>query len=120
MAPNRAMYTLFIVFIFKLSLRPRRLIHPAKHTRESVVGRSRWLSGARRGSFSVEWADDVGERVGSQERRKGQSVAGEKRFKMRDSGSVAGGRASRHFDGFGQAPAHRAENESGHFALWSQ
>src|SRR5260370_11979270 len=35
--------------------------------------------------------------------------------------SVAGGSgAARHFDGFGQAPAHRSKDEGGHLALRSQ
>src|SRR6267378_3136361 len=68
--PKRAMYILFIVFILKLSLRPRRPIHPAKHTRKRVAGLGRWHSGGRRRSSSVEWTHDVGERVGSQGRRK--------------------------------------------------
>src|SRR2546425_5509398 len=40
---------------------------------------------------------------------------------MMELGSVAGGSgASRHFDRFGQAAAHRSQHESGDFALWSQ
>ena len=61
---------LFMVFILKLSLRPWRLIHPARDTRKSVAGWGQGGSGMRRGSSSVEWAHDVGERGGSQERRK--------------------------------------------------
>jgi hypothetical protein len=37
-APNKAMCILLIVFILKLSLRPRRLIHFAKRTRKSAAG----------------------------------------------------------------------------------
>jgi hypothetical protein len=29
---------IFLIFILKLSLRPRRLIHPAKHTRKGMAG----------------------------------------------------------------------------------
>ncbi len=36
------MYILLIVFILKLSLRPRRLIHPAKYIRNRVAG---WVAG---------------------------------------------------------------------------
>src|SRR5713101_4269290 len=42
-------------------------------------------------------------------------------FKTGDLRSVASGcGASREFDGFGQAPAHRTKNEGGHVALRSQ
>src|SRR5258706_109257 len=51
------------------AVRWRRLLHLPGGFESRVLG-GRWLSGTRRGSSWVEWANNVGARAGSQQGRK--------------------------------------------------